>query len=135
MTPQQRYVGRHPERARASKKAYYLRNRDKILSYQRAYRSANADRIKTRHLPYIRARNRVRAGVLPAHANLVAPPDTRCEACGILENRSSPLVLDHDHASGAFRGWLCGPCNKTIGVAYEDPDRLRACAEYVCTKR
>ena len=58
--------------------------------------------------------------------------DERCEMCGLRDDVETPLLPDHDHASGAFRGWLCGPCNSTIGFARDCPDRLRAGAEYLC---
>jgi hypothetical protein len=34
----------------------------------------------------------------------------RCAICGC-HNRDDRLVLDHDHASGLVRGWLCQGCN------------------------
>jgi hypothetical protein len=56
--------------------------------------------------------------------------DQRCEACGIRDDRSSQLVPDHDHATGAFRGWLCRPCNIALGIMRDDPEHLGALQEY-----
>lgn len=39
--------------------------------------------------------------------------------------------LDHCHASGRVRGFLCPACNHTLGQAEDDPARLRALADYV----
>jgi len=39
----------------------------------------------------------------------------RCAVCG----RASDLVLDHDHASGLVRGWLCRSCNTLEGTHRE----------------
>ncbi|WP_436960832.1 endonuclease domain-containing protein [Streptomyces sp. SudanB182_2057] len=39
----------------------------------------------------------------------------RCAVCGRTGHR---LVLDHDHATGLVRGWLCVSCNTREGAAF-----------------
>lgn len=39
--------------------------------------------------------------------------------------------VDHDHATGAIRGVLCGDCNRALGHANDDPVVLIGLAEYV----
>lgn len=53
-----------------------------------------------------------------------------CASCGepIL---AAEAQLDHDHATGLMRGFLCPSCNRTIGQARDDVERLRACADYL----
>lgn len=41
-----------------------------------------------------------------------APEGTKCALCGSSES----IVFDHDHKSNKFRGWLCDPCNRSIGI-------------------
>lgn len=41
-----------------------------------------------------------------------APEGTKCELCGTTEK----IVFDHDHETEKFRGWLCDPCNRSIGL-------------------
>lgn len=41
------------------------------------------------------------------------------------------LHVDHNHATGVFRGLICGRCNSAIGLAGENPDRLVALADYI----
>lgn len=41
-----------------------------------------------------------------------APVGTTCELCGCEET----MCFDHDHKTNNFRGWLCDPCNRSIGV-------------------
>ena len=43
-----------------------------------------------------------------------APPKPeKCECCN--KKHKKTLVLDHDHVTKKFRGWLCDPCNLAIG--------------------
>lgn len=39
-----------------------------------------------------------------------------CHICNAAEaSLPKRLCLDHDHATGAFRGWLCWDCNVGLG--------------------
>lgn len=58
-----------------------------------------------------RRRKAERNGFAPPPPETECPPrpaDGRCQYC---EDDSGPLCLDHDHVTGAFRAWLCHPCN------------------------
>ena len=57
--------------------------------------------------------------------------DDRCAICGLREDRSNQLHLDHNHTTGAFRGWLCGNCNRGLGCFRDSPDNLGAAREYL----
>lgn len=41
------------------------------------------------------------------------------------------LAVDHDHATGKFRGFLCTRCNRGLGYMQDDPALLRAGADYI----
>lgn len=47
------------------------------------------------------------------------------------------LSVDHDHKTGDVRALLCSGCNVALGRMREDPDRIRALADYAewCQKR
>ena len=47
--------------------------------------------------------------------------------CGTYPN----LSVDHDHRTGVIRGLLCNVCNRFMGMAGDDPDLLRAAADYL----
>lgn len=59
-----------------------------------------------------------------------APPQPEvCECCGCKPEKS--LVLDHDHKTNEFRGWLCQSCNIGIGRLGDDEAGLENAIRYL----
>lgn len=87
--------------------ARYHRNRDTELPKRR-------DRARQKQIQ--------RAGYAPS----------LCEICGIKSDRA--LHYDHNHTTGRFRGWLCGTCNKGLGLFRDSPDTLRRAVAYLTTR-
>src|SRR5262245_51404334 len=57
-----------------------------------------------------------------------------CALCRQVPDVDRPWMgwqVDHDHNTGEIRGLLCGPCNRILGYAHDDPELLRAMAAYV----
>jgi hypothetical protein len=52
-----------------------------------------------------------------------------CEICGV--KPEGRLSIDHDHATGKFRGLLCHSCNLGIGWLKDNEAVLLAAAEYL----
>lgn len=42
-----------------------------------------------------------------------------------------PWVIDHNHVTKYFRGWLCHQCNRGIGAFHDNMDLLRNAIEYL----
>ena len=57
----------------------------------------------------------------------VGRPSPSCEIC----HRVGQVVLDHDHATGEFRGWLCKECNTGLGNLGDDVASLRRALAYL----
>ena len=119
-----RWRARHPDLAKEIQDRYQAANRDKIRAQNadsaRKRRAKGPDRCRRRSLAF-KARQE-------AHQEVVAGrkrPDL-CEECGEHHLR---IVFDHDHTTGAFRGWLCDRCNKTLGIVRDDPDLLERLAD------
>lgn len=81
-----------------------------------------------------RTRLRRRFGMTEAdYEEMAAAQDGKCAICGTTEPGCGmgSLPVDHCHATGRVRGLLCSACNTVLGLARDDPDRLRAAIEYL----
>jgi hypothetical protein len=60
-----------------------------------------------------------------------------CAVCNRPERtaRNTLLSVDHDHATGAFRGLLCSHCNRAFGLLGDDPEVIVRAARYVTESR
>jgi hypothetical protein len=66
-----------------------------------------------------------------------------CAICGGINSNGKALSVDHDHTccpgdrscGACIRGLLCAKCNLVVGMMNDDPDRLRAAANYVDAAR
>jgi Recombination endonuclease VII len=54
----------------------------------------------------------------------------RPEICDVCQ-RKCRIVFDHCHKTGKFRGWLCNPCNQSLGLLTDSPEILRKLANYL----
>ena len=55
----------------------------------------------------------------------------KCAVCGIEHSGGKRFDVDHCHSTGVVRGLLCTNCNRMIGHANDDPQRLRSAAQYL----
>ena len=107
-----RYYGANPD----ARRAYYIKNRDRIREREATRRhddpTVNETRIAAKHGLTLEARRR-----------LLAQP---CAICG-----GPSTDIDHDHTTGQVRAALCGGCNTGIGQMRDDPQRVAAAAAYL----
>ena len=71
----------------------------------------------------------------------VALPDADhvCPICGLNEEETAGIgnkkngswVVDHNHVTGSFRGWLCHRCNRAIGCFEDSIDRMEKAIAYL----
>jgi hypothetical protein len=140
-----------PEQTRAYRKAYHAAHREKSNAQSRTYRLAHRKEILTQASAYRAAHRGERSAATKAYyaahrkeliAHTVAfkrarkeqmatrPKPEVCEVCGRTPNGRG-LHFDHNHQTGAFRGWLCHRCNMALGLLDDSPATLRALADYL----
>jgi hypothetical protein len=68
-----------------------------------------------------------------ARARKDAP--TKPEQCQCCHKRTCHLVVDHDHQTGDFRGWLCRNCNQGIGKLGDNIDCIVKALNYLIERR
>ncbi len=116
---------RHPEAAKAALRRYAERHPEKRRAAAKAFRAKNPG-----YHTLLRDRKQ----------ELVAgrPRPSFCECCGEPpqpKDRGLKLHFDHDHATGAFRGWICHRCNTTLGKVRDDPEVLGKLIDYLAQPR
>jgi hypothetical protein len=143
---QREWRGKNPARSREINKDSADRNREKVRQYNREYQERNGDELRARRRAAWAANpEKYRAyGLKSKHgpfivedrAAMMEQQNGCCYLCG------DPLVegdvhIDHDHRCCpddrtchlCRRGLACGRCNVAIGMARDDPDRLRRLAD------
>ena len=54
------------------------------------------------------------------------PESAPCELCNKMLIKKK-IIFDHCHATDKFRGWLCDPCNRSMGVLGDNIEGLLKC--------
>lgn len=60
---------------------------------------------------------------------------THCAICGIERKAEGSLHIDHDHATGEFRGLICQGCNQGLGNFRDNEENLQAAIKYLNKSR
>lgn len=101
--------------------------------YQKRYRQDNLDRVRATGRVSSRKRYTEKYGITREEYENRRSSVSGCEICGEMPANGKALHLDHCHVTGRLRGFLCENCNRALGMMKDDPDRLRAAAEYLET--
>lgn len=106
--------------AYAKQKPSRVRVHQKRAARKRYYADVEKSRAR------VRADNWKRAGIRPT-----TPRPKVCECCAAPPNGKGTLHADHDHTTGAFRGWLCFKCNSGIGNLGDNAPGVRRALAYL----
>ena len=102
-------------------------NPERFQAYQAEYRNRPERKRAMRDLYYRRTFG-ITADDVDA---LIEKQGGVCAICGRTPTRLASWHVDHCHTTGVVRGILCIDCNQGIGKFHEDPQRLRAAADYL----
>jgi hypothetical protein len=104
------YLAHRAEEA-IKRKQRYAKRRERELATNAKWRAA--------HPNYMRQ--------LRGLPEATRPCPAQCECCG----KRKATHLDHDHKTDAFRGWLCGNCNRGIGQLGDDVQGIQNAMGYL----
>lgn len=136
------YRERNREKQRLAAKRWRKNNPGKNAEYQRMFAEENPEIIRERNRQHYLRREREKFltkkyGIsIEVYNEMLEEQGGVCAICQSPESATTrgtvrALCVDHDHATGAVRALLCNSCNSALGQAGDDPERLRAMAEYI----
>jgi hypothetical protein len=108
------------------RRAYWIKNRERLTAYNREYRAKNPDKIREIRLKYLYGLSlKDKQARINSQEGLCANP-----AC------NQPLVIgtactDHNHTTDELRSELCAPCNLAVGHLKDSPARALGLAVYL----
>lgn len=121
------------QKTREYAKLYYAKNRTKKLAQNRAWQKDNPEKMRAYRKEYAKLNKHVAKGSHRRQRGYPAPTRLEpalCECCGKKPERRS-LNLDHCHATGVFRGWLCQRCNTGLGLLGDTIESLGHAVRYL----
>lgn len=102
---------------------WYERNNDHLREYRKQYYQRTKDKPRKRY---------PRKTIAERYWGLLEQQNFCCAICPEqLELRTGGYALDHDHATGKIRGFLCRPCNLGLGNFKDSPDLLHRAIDYL----
>ena len=95
--------------------------------YRHNYFLLNIEKEKSRS----REKAWITQGIILTHLEYVKECQIRENKCDICKKNNETLHVDHCHVSGKIRGYLCGACNKALGLFKDSTDNLKQAMEYL----
>lgn len=110
--------------AKAASRARALSDPERTREYNRRHNNSESGKLRQRAWHVRRAYGLT----LEEYEAMRSRAMGCCQICGAEHHR---LELDHCHATGTLRGFLCPSCNKILGLARDNAERLRRAASYL----
>lgn len=135
-----KYREAHLDACKERERLWRANNKDKRAAAARRRRIANPEKEKAYmesnrfSTPLYKSKHQARkSGYVACTAmplELKAAFTGKCHACDAVEG-TTKLHVDHCHATGQFRGWLCRGCNTALGLLNDSPERIGKLSIYL----
>lgn len=133
-----KWLKANPEQVRQTAKEWNQANPGRKAESTRRWHIKHSERLhEKRWAVHIKAKYGLSVSQYYA---LVITQSNLCAICGQPETVKTKgkvrrLAVDHDHKTGVVRALLCSACNQGIGKLRDDPELLRAAADYLLKHR
>lgn len=128
---------------RSAEKAYYKKNRNKVLAYKKAWNAAHAEQTRAaakayslkdrpRYLSQRRKYHLAERKLTPEkYEELLFQQQGLCAICARPPKKGKRLAVDHDHLTDTNRGLLCDRCNMGLGLFRDSMEILEKAKHYL----
>lgn len=122
-------------RSRGGAQAHLIKSRCNTCLYKehRDWTAANPDRVREYRGRdgWTLSKRCARYGIAPEQlVDAFERQKCSCAICGV-QLTLMGSAIDHNHATGEFRGVLCRQCNRALGMFKDSPVTLRRALEYL----
>jgi hypothetical protein len=104
-------------------RAWAERNPDEAAKRSSRWQKENPERVRAKNLRWRRKKDGLPTATRPVPIG--------CECCGRALESGKKTHLDHCHATGKFRGWLCNRCNLGIGALGDSTAAIERALAYL----
>lgn len=120
------YREKNKDRMNEQTKSWYLQKKKENPNFgKEVYDPIKAARYRENNRKRFREHNWRRHGIKNfSHEQYLCELDKQRNKCMICEEVMSVPQVDHDHATGNYRGILCKPCNFGLGIYEKNKDRF-----------
>ena len=116
---------RDPEKLKEYNRAYYQKNKVKILSQDKEDYKHNHKNVRTKY--YLR-----QYGItVEEYEHMYEMQKGVCKICSKPEPIKTRLCVDHNHTTGKVRGLLCTHCNTALGHMFDNVSLLQNAIGYL----
>lgn len=116
-----------PQKAKESAARRYQLNKERWKNPDGTWKKSSTDPKLSQRRHYDKHRETILARGRKKTQQKRAERTANCPICDTHE----VLVWDHNHKTGAFRAYICSPCNLALGHAKDNPTTLRRLADYL----